>query len=197
VAPKKAIAAALYTTATKKFDLQHPHLPGCCERCMYRERTQKSDMPRERHGGSRCSCQILSMSSEVTEGLNFTCGWQSDRSRGLPRVLVRWYAGGADTCRVSAGQKKSYNLIVPKEAMAAASYAVATTKVESQCPHLSGGVGGDMSAKEKHIDSVLRKRDEGDFKFLTKFCCRCVQRRRAAPSPPASDLTSGGASLGS
>jgi hypothetical protein len=87
--------------------------------------------------------------------------------------------------------------MVPKKAMAAASYAVATTKVESQCPHLSGGVGGDMSAEEKHVDSVLRKGDKGNFNFLTKFCCRCVQRRRAAPLPPAGDLTSGGASMGS
>jgi hypothetical protein len=27
VVPKKAIAAALYTTATKEFNLQYPHLP--------------------------------------------------------------------------------------------------------------------------------------------------------------------------
>jgi hypothetical protein len=100
-------------------------------------------------------------------------------------------------CRVSAGQKKGYNLIVPKEAMAAVSYAVATTKVESQYPHLSGGIGGDMSGEEKHIDSVLCKRDKGDFIFLTRFCCHWMQRRRAALLPPASDLTSGGASLGS
>jgi hypothetical protein len=154
-------------------------------------------VPRERHGGSRCSCQILSMSSGITGSVNFTHGRRSDRSQDLPRVLVRWHAGGADTSRANAGQKKGYNLMVPKKAMAAASYAVATTKVEPQCPHLSGGVGGDMSAEEKHIDSFLRKRDKGDFNFLTKFCCRCVQRQRAAPFPPASDLISGGASLGS
>jgi hypothetical protein len=59
--------------------------------------------------------------------------------------------------------------MVPKKAMAVGSYAVATTKVESQCPHISGGVGGDMSAEEKHIDSVLRKRDKGDFNFLPNF----------------------------
>jgi hypothetical protein len=82
--------------------------------------------------------------------------------------------------------------MVPKKAMAAASYAMATTKVESLCSHLSGGVGGDMIAEEKHINSVLRKRDKCDFNILTKFCCRFVQRRRAAPLSPASDLKPGG-----
>ncbi|KAJ7895217.1 hypothetical protein B0H14DRAFT_3634951 [Mycena olivaceomarginata] len=142
VAPKKAIAAVLYTTAMKEFDPQHPPFLLGAAGDAYAEKELKNPMYRK------------SDTEEADVLVKFCqCRLRSDGSRGLPRVLVRWYAGGADTCRVSAGQKKGYNLMVPKKAMAAGSYAVATTKVESQCPHISGGVGGDMSAEEKHIDS--------------------------------------------
>ncbi|KAJ7846052.1 hypothetical protein B0H14DRAFT_2584343 [Mycena olivaceomarginata] len=168
VVPKKAIAAVLYTTATKEFNLQYPHLPvgAAGDACAEIKKTQKSDVLRERHGGSRCSCPILSMSSGITGSLNFPHGWRSDRSRGLPRVLVRWYAGGADACRVSAGQKKGYNLVVPKKAMAAAS--------SSRNAHIFRECWGDMGAEEKHINPVLRKRDKGDFNFLTNLLSLCA-----------------------
>ncbi|KAJ7835000.1 hypothetical protein B0H14DRAFT_2590589 [Mycena olivaceomarginata] len=102
------------TTATKEFDPQHPYLQVGAAGDACAEKEHKNPACRE------------SDTEEADVFVKF-CGMRVGRTHS----------------RVSAGQKKGYSLMVPKKAMAAASYAVATTKVESQCPHLSGGVGGD------------------------------------------------------
>jgi hypothetical protein len=64
VVPKKAIAAALYTTVTKEFDPQHPYLPvgaagdACVEKEHKNPTCRESDMEEADVLVKFCQCRL-------------------------------------------------------------------------------------------------------------------------------------------